>query len=265
MAVVAALMALRPEMAGREKWLWAAILFTFALIEIRAINRDRDESEARQEKFIKEQRQHFNEIGEGITGVVQQSDTQFKATVRQQSQEFSQTMSKAQENLNHMTGGDSYPIVMVLPVPLKGTPNRLRLLLTVIGRNPLFDINVQLKNLPLPHTLNATEFVTTGGDTPIFSSASLSPHRVMLLSTVEPSVGGQSDYLLITVARNGTFMEKLHVRSIGDTSKTEKNGITLPWEQSWEITKQLPSTRQKPITSRSWTKTSAFEGSITQP
>jgi len=74
MAVAAGLMALRPEMGGREKWLWTLVLFAFAVVEIRAINHDRNESEARQESFIKEQRQHFSDIGDGIKGALDQSD-----------------------------------------------------------------------------------------------------------------------------------------------------------------------------------------------
>ena len=34
MAVAAGLMALRPEMGGREKWLWTLVLFAFAVVEI---------------------------------------------------------------------------------------------------------------------------------------------------------------------------------------------------------------------------------------
>ncbi len=65
MAVAAGLMALRPEMKGREKWLWTMVLFLFAWIEIRAINHDRSDSENRQTIFIGEQREHFSEIGDG--------------------------------------------------------------------------------------------------------------------------------------------------------------------------------------------------------
>ncbi len=45
MAVAAGLMALRPKMGGGEKWLWTLVLFSFAGIEIRAIRKDRKETE----------------------------------------------------------------------------------------------------------------------------------------------------------------------------------------------------------------------------
>jgi len=43
MAVAAGLMAMRPEMTGRERWLWTVVLFAFAIVELRAINHDRTE------------------------------------------------------------------------------------------------------------------------------------------------------------------------------------------------------------------------------
>lgn len=42
MAVVAGIMAIRPEMEGPERSLWFVVLLCFAFIEIKAINRDRD-------------------------------------------------------------------------------------------------------------------------------------------------------------------------------------------------------------------------------
>jgi hypothetical protein len=47
MAVVAGVMALRPEMGGREKWFWFAMLLAFMGVEVRAINRDRGDQNHR--------------------------------------------------------------------------------------------------------------------------------------------------------------------------------------------------------------------------
>src|SRR5437762_9224832 len=50
---------------------------------------------ARQESFIKEQRQHFSDIGDGIKGALDQSDRNFNAT-----------MNRTAALLQTETGGD---------------------------------------------------------------------------------------------------------------------------------------------------------------
>ena len=64
MAVVAAVMALRGEMGGFEKFAWLTLLFLFLVIEIRAIDKDR---EAHEQKF-KRTIDGFTETISGITG-----------------------------------------------------------------------------------------------------------------------------------------------------------------------------------------------------
>ena len=44
MAVVAGIMAIRPEIGGWERSLWFVVLVCFAIIEIRAINHDREQA-----------------------------------------------------------------------------------------------------------------------------------------------------------------------------------------------------------------------------
>jgi Arc/MetJ family transcription regulator len=70
MAVVAGLMGMRPSMNGTEKWFWAVILIFFAVIEIKSVNRDRDE-----------QNGAFSAIGNGITRSIQENTAHFDATM----------------------------------------------------------------------------------------------------------------------------------------------------------------------------------------
>jgi hypothetical protein len=46
MAVGAGIMAIRPEMGGWERSLWFVVLVCFAIVEIRAINHDREKAKA---------------------------------------------------------------------------------------------------------------------------------------------------------------------------------------------------------------------------
>lgn len=266
MAVAAGLMALRSEMKGREKWLWTMVLFTFAWIEIRAINHDRQVSEGQREKVITEEREHFTDIGEGIKNSILQSQQQFAETTSQASTQFDVTMNRAQQTLNHMTGGSSYPSVNVIPIPMKGTANKLRLSLSVVGTNPLFDLIVSVYKLPIPKEINVTDFVTSGADFrregQDFQIPSLSANRQMMLpDPIEPSIEGETDYDVVTIARNGTFSERLRVRGVGNVTMDKGNPV-LPWEQSSEIAR-LNKDKRTLIRKTPWRKTVFYGGKFT--
>jgi flagellar hook-basal body complex protein FliE len=237
------------------------IISALLIGEVLAVRQDRALAQAAEHSRVAEERRHFDDIGEGIKIAVRQGQTQFDATVKQQTDQFNATMGKAEQNLNQMTGGHAYPLVTVLPIPMKGTANKLRLALSVVGETPLFDVSVELRPLPLPKKLSATDFVTSGGETPIYSSPSISSNRVLLLPAIEPSMTQQSDYLISTIARNGSFTERLHLRNLGVIAKT-KDGVYLPWEQSWEITRRLPSNKEMVIATQPWQKMEFVHGEV---
>jgi len=64
MAVVAGIMAIRPEMGGWERSLWFVVLVCFAIVEIRAINHDREQAHG-----------EFTEIVSGLKTSVDQGKT----------------------------------------------------------------------------------------------------------------------------------------------------------------------------------------------
>jgi hypothetical protein len=82
MAVAAGLMALRSEMSGRERTLWALLLIFFALVEIRAIHKDTVERDSKQIEAQKALNKNFTDIAGGISGSIASSDDQFQATMR---------------------------------------------------------------------------------------------------------------------------------------------------------------------------------------
>ncbi|MGA8438329.1 MAG: hypothetical protein WB762_10865 [Candidatus Sulfotelmatobacter sp.] len=245
------------KIGRREKAIWTFIMFSLLLLEIKSVYQDRNEHDKQQSEARARQAASFTEIADGINGAITLSQQQFHTTIQQQSEQFDATMSKAEENLNHVTGGNSYPVIEMIPVPMENTTNKLRLSLSITGKNPLYDVVVTMRKLPLPKTVSLTGFVTTGTQPdiiPEFSEPSVSSTQAHLLPVpIEPSMSGQSDYQLSTSARNGSFTEKLHVRYSG-AIETNANGVTLPWEQSYEITRR-DGRKERIIFKRKWQKT----------
>ncbi len=106
-------------MTGREKWLWAMVLFAFALIEIRAINHDRNEHDAQQAQARQRERESFEGIAGRINRAIQQSDEHFQATMRSTDalvRSTTTTVHTSQQTLDRMTGAGSY--LVVTPIPL---------------------------------------------------------------------------------------------------------------------------------------------------
>jgi len=257
MGAAAAIMTARTTARGPEKTAWMIIIFVLLVIEVLAIKKERVLNQIAERNRVEEERSNFSNIGEGIKTTITQSQEQFKETTIQASSQFDATMTKAQENLNHMTGGSSYPRVDLVPIPMTGTINKMRLAFTVDGKNPLFDVDVTLQTSRQPSVMNATDFLTTGniqGHIHELSATSVSGNRAEVLPVpVEPSLTSQSEYQIVTIARNGTFVETLRVRHLAAMTPTDK-GLWAEWEQSLEITRGTGKS-QRLIKKVPWHKT----------
>lgn len=242
MGVVAALMAARTRASGVEKAVWMLIITSLLVVEVLAIRKDRLEHDLAQRELLREEtlarkeaESNFGSIGEGIKGAVRQSDEHFQATMGR----VQRQVSLAEENLNQITGGDTYAIVLPVVIPINGI-NEMRLNLMVIGRNPLWDVSITLQNQPIPKSTDFTEMLRTNNSpsmTPIFRSPSISPtHALVLDTTISPSVTGISHYQIAIYARNGVFEEQLHVMNIGLQEQLGKIAVS-PWETKYELTK----------------------------
>jgi hypothetical protein len=103
MAVVAAVMALRPEIGGREKWLWFVLLLAFMVVEIRAINKDR-----------KDQADNFGKIVDNLQQAVQKATeavNELKTLTIENRTHFDQTMGAIGDSVKTQTGGDSFAFI----------------------------------------------------------------------------------------------------------------------------------------------------------
>lgn len=109
MAVVAGLMALRPEMSGHEKWLWSALLLTLMVVEIRAINKDRHDQDDR-----------FGQVVSGLQQTVINSTNAVDALtdlIKEERHHFDVTMEGIGTDIKTQTGGDSFAFITLSPEP----------------------------------------------------------------------------------------------------------------------------------------------------
>ncbi len=124
MAVAAGLMALRPDMSGSEKWLWAFMLTAFAVVEVRAIRNDRAIHDAEQARAAKEQADHFQSIADGITRSIATSDRHFDDTmsgVRSVIALETAVSTATNNSLEQITGGGAYCFLVPTQIDMSGT------------------------------------------------------------------------------------------------------------------------------------------------
>ena len=99
-AVIAGIMALRPEMGGWERSLWFVVLVLFAAMEIRAINRDR-----------KDQTDKFEKTSQGLQTAINNSKTAVQdltLAISEGREHFDKTMSGVNDAVETQTGGNSF-------------------------------------------------------------------------------------------------------------------------------------------------------------
>jgi hypothetical protein len=220
MAVAAGLMALRPDMTGREKWLWTMVLFAFAWMEIRAIKHDRDESEKRQEAFIWDQRQHFSDIGDGIKTVITKSEAQFNTTI-----------AGVSENVKTVTGGDSVCWLMI--VPRQGIIVALQR-----GKYPLHDVTVRMTDLDKASKLYAAQPLTLdsfyAADTN-FQVGDMAVSASKILDTHFKVSGDKLSFNVFFSGLHGFWTQMLRLRLV--------NG---GWVQATKVTRSMTGKNGKP-------------------
>jgi Ca2+/Na+ antiporter len=120
LAVVATVMTVRGDLSGLEKTFLTLVLFLFVFIEIKAIDKDRADNARQQREFFRAQEENFG-------SVTKQASNNFAETTRGLSTAIdglngvlgiTQEVAKlSKENLENITGGDSYAYLMPEFVP----------------------------------------------------------------------------------------------------------------------------------------------------
>lgn len=116
MAVVAGIMALRPEMEGWERCLWFVVLVCFAIVEIRAINHDRKQAESDFARITSGLEATINEGKTSLAGLqttIQEGRTHFDTTMRRSDV----MLSVIADSVKTQTGGDSFAFITFTAEP----------------------------------------------------------------------------------------------------------------------------------------------------
>ncbi|MGB7548355.1 MAG: hypothetical protein WBM14_11445 [Terracidiphilus sp.] len=139
LAVVAAAMSLHRGMRGSHKALWMLIIGAFLVIELLAIVHERNEQNEQQAQALKDERNRFSDIGQGIKTAIDESQKGFNATAKDSQKHFDAAMAKsdalyeaeskttqlASHTLEQTEGGSGYCWLEPLPPPpsrAKGDP-----------------------------------------------------------------------------------------------------------------------------------------------
>jgi hypothetical protein len=151
MAVAAALMALRPDMSGTEKWFWASVLLLFAVVEMRAIRAERLARDSEQAIAAKDQAKHFQDIADGISGSIAKSDKHFDdtmASVRDLISLGTGISDTANKSFERITGGDAY--CFIVPTPVEASPTAYDLSIGTSGKVMLPSCDIRIVENILP-------------------------------------------------------------------------------------------------------------------
>lgn len=161
LALAASIMAVRADsFTPTEKAVWVVISLALCSVELRTIYEDRDQHEREQAAARAEQLEEFKKISAGIN-----------TTISVNKKHFDATMNKAQENINYLTGGNSYLYFKVLDPgnPMEIGPRKGLMLAnalpTFVGNHPL-------------HNVYVATFCTTTAWLPNIDYGTMFPHEI---------------------------------------------------------------------------------------
>jgi len=143
MGLVAGAMALRADMTGREKLLWFALLATFMLLELRAIDHDRTQHDLEQAAERGEEHASFQKIAIGIDQAIKDSEQQFDATIARSDRMLgleAKAVKGLSTNLRTLTGADSFCL-------LGFVPGQQFLAFYHVGSFPLYGVSARIGQL----------------------------------------------------------------------------------------------------------------------
>jgi len=221
---VAALMLL-VEMRPIHKAIYFILVIGLMFMENRAIDNDRANF-ARDEAYRRAQEnKQFSEIGTSISVNVQklldQSDTHFLKTLKQESEQFAATMQRFQVNVDEITGGSSYVVVYPDTAKPEGRGNTFPLMINVCSH---CQYSVPDAYVLLQRDVNSSdqgEFIYKGRVNTSFG--------VIVGATITPNANGETFYRINVEAPNKPTTEILRVRFSNEDRE---------WQYAWQVWRQ---------------------------
>jgi hypothetical protein len=225
LAAAAGIMSVRPKMQLAEKLSWVVILVTLTVLEVLAIGRNDKATEAIRDA----QNLAFKGIADGLNESMTASKGQYKSTIEHVDGVLKTTQavsSLARENLENLTGGDSYAFVYPDNIIDEGSdPAHCRFVLKIHndGKQILTGVTVKVTRILISAPEKGFYFPGQPASVPDLTPieiGTLAPHtgRVMpgppWTPTLRPDQTGA--YLLRITSQNGGFSELLYFKPSKD-------------------------------------------------
>lgn len=194
-----------------HKAIYILILIGLLVIENHALDLDRTTSEERQSAQRLEEDQSFQRLLEKAQGILKNQNELYTNTI------------------NELTGGNSY--VLVTPVLVPDKLGRFPIIASVIGKNDISDVSIDIMRLPVPANIGSPEFVRdylAGTNMTVERMGDLSREwSKPLFHTLSASEEGITEYSVGVFARNGITNERMRFR--------KRNGL---WQFSYRVIRE---------------------------
>jgi len=246
LSVVAALVPLfRPwdKISKHERAAWTFLMFVLVGGELRTIYLDRDEHDLEQAHARCEQLQSFQAIETSSQSQFQSTmreyanaekaeNRHFEQLLREEGRVFNGMQRNTRDTLDALTGGNSYTAIMPLLVTSDANNAELPLMVSVSGKNTLYDVTIEMQDGPLD--MQAAQYMATHIKEYLEGKVRRSVHLPAISTTysqpigltIHPGPDKINQYNFWTFSRNKLTRETLFVRF---------NQAKQSWEMSWKI------------------------------
>jgi hypothetical protein len=255
LGVAAVVMAVRAAKFSRgEEIAWIIIAIALCVVEIRAIRHDRDVAANDQAEVRKREEENFRTIASGLQKSIDNSQTQFAATMSQAKAILAKTQSVStltERNLQNITGGESFAFVR--PQVEAAGKGPIGLVVWNHGNEVLTGVTVAFSRTNDPNW--GSEFFNR------FVVGTIAPHDgAMIPVTLTPQLGdnGIDHYWLMVSAQNGTVDETLDFRESKKLPGTF--AVRLAVTRRFKIDKS--SSASIPVLIRDWTDESGADQTL---
>jgi hypothetical protein len=189
-------MSVHADMRPWQKGAWILLMGAFLILEFRAIDKDRADNETKQTALRKEERKSFQSV------------------LQQNQQQFSTTMNGTKENINNITGGDSFCFLDVFypndPGPYWTAFQR--------GGYPLYEVEARVVDVNkfdklIAGNSAANISIATSGSNTILKINNLSPKQAHAgRGPLSLDASGHQKFDVYFMARNGFWTELLRLQ-----------------------------------------------------
>jgi len=208
LAGVAGIMSVRLKMHPAEKFAWVAVLVAFTILEVHAIK----VSDQKNEDTRTAQNKAFGLIADGLKTSIETSRTQYKSTIDHVNGVLTTTQTVARlskENLENITGGDSY--AYVYPDFTEGQNVSFDWKIHNFGKNSLSGVTVKINPVMMGSLLpfgNKNQMAS--GQPDVIDVGTLPPNiGQSIYHLFRPNV---LSYMIYIQAQNGITTELLFLR-----------------------------------------------------